>query len=364
MNERERLLCILNRKKPDLIPWYSDLSWWYNSLISKDEKYKGADGYLKMHIETGVGIYLYPPSLWKTEFLDEIKFVTERNGSLITSKIITPIGEIESISEYLENSFTSAYKTHFIKNVSDLKVMQYIFKNRRVFPSYNEFEMIDKKWDKYGIPVALAPICVSGLQTLITRWAGIQKVIEIYIENKEILEETLDIIQKSDDEIFEIIENSPALIVEFPENLSGEITGKNFIERYELPYWKKRIEQLHKKDKFVGIHNDGTLKASLPLLIEAGFDFIEAVTPAPFGDMPIEEILKISEGKIIIWGGIPGALFSPLYSEEYFENYIKNLILFVKGRKNFILGVADQVPPDASFKRICKVREILEKYGR
>ena len=364
MNEREKLLTVLSKKKVDLIPWYGDLSWWYNSLISKDEKYKGEDGYLKMHIDTGVGIYLYPPFLWKTEYSEDIKFIEEKKGDLIISKIITPIGEIESTSEYLENSFTSAYVTHFIKNPYDLEVMQYIFKNRKIYPNYEEFERIDRKWGGYGIPVALGPICVSALQTLITRWAGIQKVIEIYIENRRVLEETIEFIQNCDDEIFKIIENSNTLIVEFPENLSGEITSKNLIEKYELPYWKKRIEILHKKGKFVGIHNDGTLKASLSLLIEAGFDFVEAVTPAPFGDISIEKIFEIVDEKIIIWGGLPGAIFSPVYSEEYFENYIRNLIQFVKERGNFVLGVADQVPPDASFERVSKVREILEKYGR
>jgi uroporphyrinogen-III decarboxylase len=364
MNERERLLNLFNKKKIDLIPWYGDLSWWYNSLINKDESYKGEYGYLKMHIDTRVGIYLYPPSLWKIEYSEDIKFIEEKNGDLIISKIITPFGELESKIKILENSFTTAYITHYIKKTTDLKVMQYIFKNRKIYPNYEEFERIDRKWDGYGIPVALGPVCVSPLQTLITRWAGIQKVIDIYIDNREILEETIEIIQDSDNEIFEIIENSPAIIVEFPENLSGEITGKNLIEKYELPYWKKRINQLHKKGKFVGIHNDGTLKGSLPLLVEAEFDFVEAVTPAPFGDLSIEEIFEIVDEKIIIWGGIPGAIFSPLYTEEYFEKYLKSLIQFVKEKKNFVLGVADQVPPDASFERVCKVREILEKYGR
>ncbi|MCS7181136.1 MAG: uroporphyrinogen decarboxylase family protein [bacterium] len=242
--------------------------------------------------------------------------------------------------------------------------MQYIFKNRKVSPNYDEFERIDKKWGIYGIPVALAPCCVSPLQTLITRWAGIQKVIDIFIEDPNILEETIELLQYLDNEIFEIIENSPSLIVIFPENLSAEVTGKNLIEKYEMPYWKKRIKQLKDKGKFVGIHNDGTLKGSLHLLIESGFDFVEAVTPSPVGDMNIEEIFKVCDEKIIIWGGIPGAIFSPLYKDDYFENYIRNLILFVKNKNNFVLGVADQVPPDAPKERICKVREILEKYGR
>ncbi|MCM8804318.1 MAG: hypothetical protein NC833_03585 [Candidatus Omnitrophica bacterium] len=364
MNERERLLSVLNKNRPDLIPWYADLSWWYNYKVIEKGLNWNQDDYLKLYIETKTGIYVYAPNLWKETYSEDIKFINQKKDNLIISKIITPLGTLESISKYLENSYTTAYLTHFIKNLDDLKIMQYIFKNRKVSPNYEEFEMIDKKWDGYGIPVALGPICVSPLQTLITRWAGIERVIDIFFENRKILEKTIEILEECNDEIFKIIENSQSLIIIFPENLSSEITGRNFIEKYEMPYWKKKINQLKRKNKFVGIHNDGSLKGSLPLLIESGFDFVEAVTPAPFGDISIEEIFKIADNRIIIWGGIPGAIFSPLYNQKYFENFIKNLILFVKNKNNFILGVADQVPPDASKERILRVREILEKYGK
>ena len=364
MTERERLLSVFNKERPDLIPWYADLSWWYSFKISKEGKRCDfcSEDYLKLYIETKTGIYVYAPFLWKEIFSEDIKFVGEEKEDILIQKFITPFGEIESVSKKLGFN-TTAYITHFIKRPEDLKILQYIFKNRKVVPNYQEFEKINEIWSHYGLPVALAPVCVSPLQTLITRFAGIQKVIEIFIENKKILEETIEILQNCDNEIFKILENSPALIIEFPENLSCDITGKNFIERYEMPYWKKRIKQLKEKGKFVGIHNDGYLKTSLPLLIESGFDFVEAITPAPFGDISIKEIFEIVDEKIIIWGGIPGAIFSNLYSAEYFENFVKDIILFVKNKKNFILGVADQVPPDAPFERILKVREILEKYG-
>ncbi|MCM8759630.1 MAG: hypothetical protein NC906_07680 [Candidatus Omnitrophica bacterium] len=365
MTERERLLSVLNGKKPDLTPWYADLSWWYNSKIEKlGHDYKGEDGYLKFYAESKAGIYVYGPNLWKETYCEKISFINEKKDDLIISKVITPLGTIESTSKYLENSYTTARLSYFIKNPEDLKIMQYIFGNRKVSPNYEEFERIDKKWGNYGIPVALGPICVSALQKLISRWAGIEKVIEIMIEDSKLLEETIENLQNSDDEIFRIIENSPSLIVEFPENLSAEITGKNLIEKYELPYWKRRIKQLKAKGKFVGIHNDGTLRGSLNILIEAGFDFVEAVTLSPVGDMSVEEVFEICDEKIVIWGGIPGVIFSPLYCEDFFENYVKNLVLFVKNKKNFILGVADQVPPDAPQERILKVRKILEKYGR
>lgn len=365
MDERGRLLNVFLNKEIDMIPWFADLSWWYNSNKEDlPEKFKGENGYLELYKETKTGIYVYAPNLWKEVYPEEIKFINEKRGNLIISKIVTPYGNLESIQEYLPSSFTVAYRSHYIKNLDDLKIMQYIFQKRKVIPNYEEFERIDKLWNGYGLPVALGPICVSLLQSLITRWAGIECTINLLIENEKFVEETIEIIQSCDDEIFKIIEEGPCEIVEFPENLSGEITGKNLIEKYEVPYWKKRIKQLKKKNKFVGIHNDGSLKASIFSLISAGFDFIEAVGIYPFCDLKLEEIYNITKDKIIVWGLLPGCIFSLLYKEEFFENFVKEVILFVKDKKNFILGVADQVPPDAPLKRIFKVREMIEKWGK
>jgi hypothetical protein len=238
--------------------------------------------------------------------------------------------------------------------------MRYVFSHRKVTPCFDNFKRIEALWNGWGLPDLLAPICVSPLQTLLTRWAGVETTIFLLVDAKEEVELTIAELEESDNEIFKIIVDSPAQLVEFPDNLSGEVTGKNLIEKYNFPYWKKRIKQLHKAGKFVALHNDGTLKASLPLLSETGLDAVEAVTPAPVGDLALEEIKEIANNKIIIWGCLPGVLFSPIYSEEYFKNYTKKVLEIFTSDSGFILGVADQVPPDAEYSRIALVEKILK----
>lgn len=363
MNQRERVLAVLNGKRPDMTPWYADLSYWYDGqkrMEKLPKKYEGEEGYLRLHQDTGAGIYLYPPSVWKQEFDETVNLTANKEGNKTISIISTPWGELCSLEEYLPQSFSTAYKEHYIKKSEDLKIMRYVFSHRQVTPYFDDFRHIDVLWNGWGLPDLLAPICVSPLQTLLTRWAGVEATIFLVADSKEEVERTITELQEDDDKIFEIIAESPARLVEFPDNLSGEVTGKNLIEKYNLPYWQKRIKQLHQAGKFVGIHNDGTLRGSLPSIIEAGFDFVEAVTPAPVGDLTLEEIKKIVENKIIIWGCLPGALFSPVYSEDYFKKYLKEVLKTFPPGSGFILGVADQVPPDADFSRIALIREILE----
>ncbi len=368
MTERARVLSVLDGRRPDRTPWFGDLSWWHAAHARCGDLPKaygdGADGYLRMHRDAGVGIYLYPPFVWDQRYDESVTVTVETEGDLTATTIVTPVGSVRSVLQGLPESGTSAYVEHNVKAPGDLRVLRYLAQHRIITPNSAQFAECDAHWGEDGIACALAPVCTTALQTLITREAGIETVVDLlYSDARSELEETIEVMQAADDPIFEIIARSPCRLVVFPENLSGEVTGRQLVQRYEMPCWKRRIAQLQNAGKSVGIHNDGTLRGSLPLLIEAGFDLVESVTPAPVGDMPLEEIRGVTAGKIIVWGGIPGALFSPLTSADVFDAFVALVLRTLPPGSGFVLGVADQVPPDAEFSRICRVRELVDELG-
>jgi len=362
VNERDLLLKVLRGEMPEKTPWFADLSYLYSSLQIKgelDKKYLGDEGYLEFHKDFGAGICFYPPFLWRTEYSGNVVYnETEENGTRECT-YNTPIGNISSVQKYSPSTYTWAYTEHFVKSIEDLRVMLYIYENRRYTADYDGFNRIDCLWGENGIATGIAPISVAPLQKLLTRWAGVEKTVELYIDETEEFEEILLRIQDSEDAVFEIIAQSSAQYIEFPENLSSEITGKTLFEKYNMPYYKKRIDRLHKASKFVGIHIDGTLSSCLQLLEKCGFDVAEAVTPTPVGDIDVEKLREVAGKEIVIWGGIPGALFSGRYSEEMFEGYVRRVLDVFKGDARFVLGVADQVPADGLISRVKKVGQIV-----
>lgn len=364
MNLRERLLSVIKGRTPDKIPWFADLVYLYDSLKLRnrlDRRFEGDEGYLEFHKELGAGIYLYAPSLWKHGYGGGVEYSEVIKGNEKVSTFITPRGKITSEHEYLPISYSWACTRHYVETIEDLRVMLYVFENSEYCENYSDFNRINDLWGEHGLPAALAPISVSPIQKLLARWAGVENTMGLYMDHEDELGEVIERIKVSEDKIFEILEKSPADLIEFPENLSSEITGRNFFERYSMDYYRGRIQQLHGAGKLVSIHIDGTLKACLPLLQTAGFDIAEAVTPAPVGDIPIGELRSWAGEDIIIWGGLPGALFSPVYSEEIFDRVLEELLeTFPRGSK-FVLGVADQVPPDGLIHRVKKVRDAIEK---
>ncbi|GAJ21670.1 unnamed protein product, partial [marine sediment metagenome] len=133
----------------------------------------------------------------------------------------------------------------------------------------------------------------------------------MYMSAPEELTETLKIVKKSMDRAVHLVLESPAEIVMIPENLSAEVVGPTFFEMFMKEYQTDWKDKIHEAGKFSCIHMDGTLKGLLRQEASVGFTFIEALTPAPTGDLPIEEWESyFGDSKTIAWGGIPGAYFT------------------------------------------------------
>ena len=353
MTLSENLFAALAGKPHDDIPFFADLSWHYAAMEAQnrlDVRYQGPDGYLRYHTDLGVGVCFYAPFLWQTEYTDVKVTVKESNGRR-TMTYTTTKGELRQIDDYIPGANTYGIREHFIKNIEDLRIMTYIAEDARHTANFAPYLETAALWEDRGVAVAMAPVCVSPLQSMLTRWAGVESTYEILADDGDEAMELFKRISTADDPIYKILADSPAGYIEFPENLSSEITGVYNFKKYNAPIYKERIDLLQKAGKYVGIHIDGTLRGCLELLAECGFDAAESVTPAPTGDISLDA-LRTKAGDIVIWGGIPGALFSPLFVEDVFKKHIDDIIHNFGQDTRFVLGVADQVPPDGLLSRV------------
>ena len=112
-------------------------------------------------------------------------------------------------------------------------------------------------------------------------------------------------------------------------------------------YYERRLKQVHDAGKYAVTHLDGAVRGLLPKLAEVGFDGVEAITTGPVGDVEIEELRELcGEHDIIIWGGVPGAMFSPPWTAEQIRDNTIRLLDELAPDNRLIVGSADQVPPD------------------
>jgi hypothetical protein len=88
---------------------------------------------------------------------------------------------------------------------------------------------------------------------------------------------------------------------------------------------------------------------------------VEAIVTKPMADIELTDALGLLQGKVVLQGGIPAVLVCKEGgSRENFEQYIKSVIRPLRGRKGFVLGMSDNVPPNADFSRVESIAGLIE----
>jgi uroporphyrinogen-III decarboxylase len=364
MTPRERILTILNGGKPDQVPWFADLDYWATALIARGERpkdFKTSDAYLDWHRELGAGFYLQGYFPFK-EVPQDCRVENWGEGNNRYRTIETPKGTLRECWYWSATTSSEAPIERLVKTAADLPAYRWFYEHMQYEPDYAQAELRRKQIGDDG--VVLCYTHRSPFMNMVAIDAGIEHVVELYMSAPDELAETLEAIKASMDRAVEIVLKSPAEIVMTPENLSAEVVGPTFFELFMRDYqtdWKNRI---HAAGKFSCIHMDGTLRGLLRQEAAVGFTFIEALTPAPTGDLPVEDWAGfIGDSKTLAWGGIPGAYFTAQTSDGEFDRLVRHVLSVMRKKPRYVLGVADQVPPDGLTRRVKRVRELVDRYG-
>jgi len=363
LTHRERIQKIFKREKPDKVPWFGDLDYLATSLIIENKRpqnFKQSTEYINWHRNLDVGFYLQGYFPFKEIYHFEVKEWKEGNRRF--RKIITPNGDLRECWEYLPLSYSEGPVEHLVKSEADLASLRYVYENTEYVPDYSFGRQRLEQIGDQGVLLCYTP--KSPFMQLMALEAGIMAVTYSEMAAPDEFAETLAVMEKSFDQAARFAVDSPAEILMIPENLSSEMVGHHYFEKYMRSYQEKWIKEIRKAGKYSFIHIDGTLKGLLKQEASTGFDVLEALTPKPVGDLAIEEFSTlVDKPDTILWGGIPGVYFTLAVGEDEFERHVRKVLEVMKTEPRYVLGVADQVPPDGLESRIRRVSELVNQYG-
>jgi len=370
MTKRDRALAMLRDEQPDCIPWYGDLSYWLNYMEatgSLDEKYLG-DGQYQLYRDVGVGFYLQGYWPFRERLCGDVEISKWHEGPLRYRQVRTPLGSIREVWKYLEDTYSLGPVEHFIKDLKDLKVLRYWISHITYEDDYALAERRGRGLiGDNGLNLCYLPR--SPFMELMVNFAGVESLTYALFDDPAEVEETLAVMEDRFDLAARIAVDSPAECLMIPENLTAENIGPDFQRRFLGPYEKKWTERIRSAGKFSFVHLDGTMKGIISETAESGFDVLEALTPAPVGDLEFQDIHSWVGSDAIVWGGLPGALFAKTVTDQAFDDHVVRVLKVMregtlKGERRYVLGVADQVPPDVSWERIARVNRLVEEFGR
>ncbi|MBE0698018.1 MAG: hypothetical protein IH586_13935 [Anaerolineaceae bacterium] len=363
MTNRERILALLNHQAPDRVPWFGDLDYWYHAAKTRGTllpKYFG-DGYFQLNQDLGTGFYLQGFSPFR-QINKNIHFSDRVKGDQQVRTMTTPRGDLTEIQQYLPTSFSWGYVKHYVETPADLPAFQSYLESLEFTPDYAEARRRKAIIGENGVVLCYTPR--SPFMQMVTTYIGIVNLVYLLADAPDEMLEIFSIMEKKYDTAAEITVDSPAECIMIPENLSSEAVGANYYKRYLRGYERRWIERIRQAGKYSFIHMDGTLKGLLKHVAETGFDVIEAVTPLPSGDISFADAAAEITTNAILWGGLPGIVFTPNVSDEEFTEHVKYVLNIMRTKPAFVLGVADQVPPDGLLERVARVAPLCDEFGQ
>lgn len=343
--------------QPRIESWYH----WHKQFDVMPERYKNYS-LLELYDELDISMryiayYTGIPSPIAIRYDDEVK-VKEKIQSDDCRLIIidTPYGEMVREIRLTSDKNWRTSKP-FIKTKEDIKKATWVFKHTEFYFIRENFDEGDKFIGDRGYPQFFLPRSPYQSLHVDSSWMTLEDLVYALNDFPKEVEELMVAIDESYDRLYEeiISYKDKVKIVNFGENIDAYLLSIEYFEKYLLPFWEKRSNQLRKAGIYTHIHIDGHFRPILKYLKDLPFDGLEALTPLPQGDVSIEEMKEYIGDKILL-DGIPAVLFLPIYPREELYECVERLVELFYPR--LILGISDEIPEGVEEEGIERVRWI------
>lgn len=365
MTPRERILTMLSGGVPDFVPWFADLDYLATAMIARGERprdFKDGPAYIDWHRDLRVGFYLQGYFPFR-ETTADCRITEHRRGNDRFREIRTPKGTLTERWTWMPESFSEAPVEWLVKSPADLPAYRFWLRDALFEPDYGPARRKAEWIGDQGVVLCYMPR--TPLMRLIVQDAGIETVALMDADAPEELAATVEEARRCAEPAVRLAADCPAEVLMIPENLSSEVVGPGFFRRYVEPIQRSWAGVAARAGKKSCIHMDGTLRGLLGPECGVGLTFIEAMTPAPVGDLAVGAWPSYRQGSAtIFWGGLPGTYFTPLVSDAEFDRHVAETLRVMREDRRMVLGAADQVPPDGLESRVRRVADLVEEHGR
>lgn len=392
MTHRERMLATIRGESTDLIPWAPRMDLWYIAHRARGtipEQFAGlntveiaevldvachavgADFTLSGGRDSslrGFGIDNHQDYPYRVEVRD-LPIESSDDGQDIRTLVHTPAGDVfthlhqspQMARDGISLPFVKAYP---IRSVDDLEVVAQVFEHLEVIPTPAHYARFQRRVGGRGIAVARGPMAASPVHLMLHELVAMDQFFYLYVDEREALYQLAKRIEPFFEAILDALIRCDAEVIFWGANYDRDLTWPPFFEAEIAPWLKKVSDRFHAAGKLLLTHTDGENRDLLPLYPACGFDVAESVCPRPMTELTLAEIRKGMGPQTTVWGGVPSvALLDSSMSDKAFEIYLDELFGSLGAGERLILGVSDNVPPDANLARLERIKERVEAFG-
>jgi hypothetical protein len=390
MSIRERLLAVLNGRRPDRLPFLDRLESWHATHRRAGTLPTRFAGLSLSGIHRAVGMgqqrFVVPyalrlrgvevistfngePSARESEpvifeFPGMWDLVPADRPGITETELRTPVGRLRLSQELLAEGVahgTAPYlKQHLIKEAADYVTAGWIIEHAEFVPCHERVaaEEAAIAGDGYVVPL----LHRIPFQQVLLEYLGEAPLFYALHDDRPAVERLLSVLDEQLREMLACLADFPGAYVEFPDNLHGAMTNPKLFQRYCLEAYQRYTDSLHRQGKRVGSHTDGDVGSLLGLLRESGLDVCESISPFPLTSITFGQVWEAWRGGPIIWGGIPSPILQARTPEPEFEAWVDQLFDTV-GPDPIILGVGDMVMGNCLIERVEAIARRVEQHA-
>jgi hypothetical protein len=282
MSMRQRLLAVIQGRELDRVP-----------LIMYDDLFPSGGDEVRAGYGDRIGLLRWS-AVHRVE-TPHCHVVTEEYFAGETrcehSTLFTPAGSLsqERAFEPIYNS--GAFKKRYIEEPQDYEVLWAYLEDALILEDYARYHRDQARLGEEGLP--LAAVERTPFQQLWVEWIDIDRLSFHFADCPDRVYKTIEMLNARARKIFDIACQSPAPMINFPDNITAPMIGlKRFLE-FNVPLYNELADRLAEKQAPVFVHMDGNLKPLWGAIAASKVGGLDSFSPTPDNDTSVADAVAL-----------------------------------------------------------------------
>jgi len=278
-------------------------------------------------------------------------------GAVVLESILTP----EMVAQGVYDPHVTR---HAIRTPDDFEPVARVFEHLRVVPQPDGFAAFRDRIGERGVAVASGAIGASPMHLVLHDLVDLETFVYLYHDDPGALRGLADRMAPFFESLLGVLLLSEAEIFLWGANYDQSVTWPALF-RDEIAPWLGNVSaRTHAAGKLLLTHADGENHALLSMFPGCGIDVAESVCTRPMVRHSLAELRAGFGPAATVWGGIPSvALLPDVMDDRAFEGFLDETFAELGTGERLILGVSDNVPPEADLARLERIGERVRAFG-
>lgn len=398
MTNRSRMMAALAGEASDLLPWAPRMDLWYIANRARGTLPEGFVGLDTVGIARKLGVACHalradyslprePDSLILRGFgvdnhpdypysvsLKGLPFTFTSDAENVETVVTAPSGDIHTwvrqsasmTKDGISVPFVKAYPLPYpVESPAVFDALVSVYEHIEVKPEPVRYARFRARVGEEGLAIAHGLNFASPMHLLLHDLMPMEGFFLQYMEDRDSLHALAARIEPFFDRVLDAVLQSECEVFFWGGNYDQNTTFPGFFEEEIAPWLRKASAKAEARGKRLLTHTDGENRLLLPLYPGAGFHVAESFCPAPMTEVSLAQFRAGLGPRQAVWGGIPAiALLPGAMPGPEFEAYLDMTFDSIReDPRRLILGVSDNVPPDADLGRIRRISEKVLDFG-